>query len=721
MPRIKKFGRRKYSSNQHKKSKSTEELLLNSVESASRRKIKIPDLLKEQDSQNVNIIVELDLLSSLMKNLLCCKYCCSSEKIELREDLKSRRGLAVSLEIICHNCGESTSTMSSKISNKCYDVNLRLTYGMRAIGKGGAAARIFCGLMNLPPPPAKFERHNSLFLNVLKTISEDSMNAAVHEAVIANDNNSNIAVAVDGTWHKRGYSSLNGVVCATSVENGKVIDFEALTKYCSSCKGKKKPCENCAKNYEGFSGGMECRGVLSIFQRSETSRKACYTQYLGDGDSKGFLTIKEAKVYGDTEVEKLECVGHVQKRMGTRLRNILKMSKGIKLSDGKNISRRGRLTLKEVDSIQHYYGLAIRKNLSSVEDMKRAIWAIYFHKLCTEDNPQHSLEKDLLKKCLHGRTQNPNESFNKCIWERIPKTVFVGIETLKFGVMDAVICFNDGYVSRIKVFEALGIKPGYNTERALLIIDNKRIFEAERIFGLAIHQNDHQARRRFVEWAPNEIAVVPDFHKRILFSDEAHFWLNGYVNKQNCRIWSKANPQVYAETALHPEKLTVWCALWAGGIIGPYFFKNDEGHNVTVNGDRYRAMITNFFIPELNNYDVQELWFQQDGATCHTARATIDLLKDTFGNRLISRFGPVNWPPRSCDLTPLNYFLWVYVKSLVYADKPQTLDHLEDNIRRVIADIRPQMLEKVIENWTSRLDYIRASRGSPMPEIIFKM
>ncbi|GFX95487.1 hypothetical protein TNCV_4825021 [Trichonephila clavipes] len=83
----------------------------------------------------------------------------------------------------------------------------------------------------------------------------------------------------------------------------------------------------------------------------------------------------------------------------------------------------------------------------------------------------------------------------------------------------------------------------------------------------AIHQNDHQARRRFVEWAQNEIAVVPDFLKRILFSDEAHFWLNGYVNKQNCRIWSEANPQVYVETPLHPEKLTVWCALWAGGIL----------------------------------------------------------------------------------------------------------------------------------------------------------
>ncbi|GFX90810.1 uncharacterized protein TNCV_3166411 [Trichonephila clavipes] len=122
-------------------------------------------------------------------------------------------------------------------------------------------------------------------------------------------------------------------------------------------------------------------------------------------------------------------------------------------------------------------------------------------------------------------------------------------------------------------------------------------------------------------------------------------------------------------------------------------------------------MITNFFIPELNNHDVQELWFRKDGETCPTARATIDLLKDMLGDRLISRFGSVNWPPRSCDLTPLDYFLWGYVKSLVYADKPQTLDHLEDNIRRVIADIRPQMLGKVVENWTSKLDYIRASRG----------
>ncbi|GFU46119.1 putative transposable element [Trichonephila clavipes] len=183
--------------------------------------------------------------------------------------------------------------------------------------------------------------------------------------------------------------------------------------------------------------------------------------------------------------------------------------------------------------------------------------------------------------------------------------------------------------------------------------------------------------------------------KQISTPSSNELWLDttGFLNNNGLESVKNTLQGAFFGYALdHPEKLTVWCALWAGGIL----LQNDEGHNVTVNGDRYTAMITNFFIPELNNLDVQELWFQQDLAQHVTQLiATIDLLKDMFGDRLISRFGPVNWPPRCCDLTPLDYFfLWGYVKSLVYADKPQTLDHLEDNIRRVIADIRPQMLEK---------------------------
>ncbi|GFW81538.1 transposable element Tcb1 transposase [Trichonephila clavipes] len=69
------------------------------------------------------------------------------------------------------------------------------------------------------------------------------------------------------------------------------------------------------------------------------------------------------------------------------------------------------------------------------------------------------------------------------------------------------------------------------------------------------------------EWDRIPQLVIDSLIDSMPQSDEAHFWLNGYVNKQNCRIWSEANPLVYVETPLHPEKLTVGCALWAGGIL----------------------------------------------------------------------------------------------------------------------------------------------------------
>ncbi|QQP51831.1 Transposable element Tc3 transposase, partial [Caligus rogercresseyi] len=96
----------------------------------------------------------------------------------------------------------------------------------------------------------------------------------------------------------------------------------------------------------------------------------------------------------------------------------------------------------------------------------------------------------------------------------------------------------------------------------------------------------------------------------------------------------------------------------------------------------------------LTEMNLVNMWFHQDGATCHTARETMNMLKDEFGEQLISRNGPVSWPPRSCDLTPLDYFLWGYVKSLVYVDKPNTIEALQDNITRVIRRIQPEMLEQ---------------------------
>ena len=84
--------------------------------------------------------------------------------------------------------------------------------------------------------------------------------------------------------------------------------------------------------------------------------------------------------------------------------------------------------------------------------------------------------------------------------------------------------------------------------------------------------------------------------------------------------------------------------------------KNDR--HVNVNGERYRAMVEDCLWPELDELDINDMWFEQDGATSHTARVTIDLLKGKFGERVIPRNGPVEWPPRLCDLTPLDFFLW---------------------------------------------------------------
>lgn len=116
--------------------------------------------------------------------------------------------------------------------------------------------------------------------------------------------------------------------------------------------------------------------------------------------------------------------------------------------------------------------------------------------------------------------------------------------------------------------------------------------------------NDHAQRREFVEWIIEHQQVDPDFSKKIILSDEAHFHLDGFVNRQNCRIWGSENPRVIVEKQMHPQRVTVWCGFWVGGIIGPYFFENEAGQAVTVNGTRYRDMIRQFFLPQLDDIDV---------------------------------------------------------------------------------------------------------------------
>lgn len=216
---------------------------------------------------------------------------------------------------------------------------------------------------------------------------------------------------------------------------------------------------------------------------------------------------------------------------------------------------------------------------------------------------------------------------------------------------------------------------------------------------------DHPMRFRFAKWACDRLTEDADFAKKIIFSDEAHFDLGGYVNKQNCRIWGTENPHAYIEKPTHPKRVTVWCGFWSRGIIGPFFFENEQGVAVTVNGDRYRAMLNEFLFTKIEEDDIGNIWFQQDGATCHTAEATLDVLRPVFEDRIISRRADVVWPPRSCDLTPLDYYLWGAVKDKCYADKPETIDALKDNIREAIGEIQLHTIDNVLKNWTDRVGY----------------
>ena len=169
-------------------------------------------------------------------------------------------------------------------------------------------------------------------------VATDSMYQAVQE--IKGDDEKPIcyiAVSCDGMWQKRAYSSLNGIFTAVSVETWKAFDYNVLTKKCAQCtvwesrRGTDafeefmSTHENeCEINHEGSAGAVEAKGVVTCFSSLVEKYNLRYTQYLGDGDTKSFLEVVKSNPYNGTAVNKLECICHIQKRVGSRL---LKMRK----------------------------------------------------------------------------------------------------------------------------------------------------------------------------------------------------------------------------------------------------------------------------------------------------------------------------------------------------------------------------------------------------------
>uniref|UniRef100_A0A1B6JCK1 Mutator-like transposase domain-containing protein n=1 Tax=Homalodisca liturata TaxID=320908 RepID=A0A1B6JCK1_9HEMI len=284
---------------------------------------------------------------------------------------------------------------------------------------------------------------------------------------------------------------------------------------------------------------MEVAGALDVFRKSR-DRNVRYVRYLGDGDSNGFKKVVDDKPYGDeVEVRKLECVNHVKKRMGSRLRELKKRLGKTKLKDNRAIGGKNRLTNNDIDKLQEYYGLAIKRGGSDLQQMVKNVWATYFHKISNDDTPQHGLcpkgpeswcgynkaealhqtfshkshnlpyevmvqikqiyrdlaNPDLLKKCLDQKTQNQNESFNNAVWSKVPKNVFVRLNTLKLGIYDAVLTFNNGFTSKLDVYNKLGIKLSEKSVAALRNFDTIRLKKAEKS-ALDMTKEARVARRK---------------------------------------------------------------------------------------------------------------------------------------------------------------------------------------------------------------------------------
>ena len=230
--------------------------------------------------------------------------------------------------------------------------------------------------------------------------------------------------------------------------------------------------------------------------------------------------------------------------------------------------------------------------------------------------------------------------------------------------------------------------------------------------------DDLQRRLQYATSIQQHARTDPHFTHYLIMSDEAHFHLDGYVNRQNCRFWGESNPRELHHRQLHPRKCTVWCGVTSRNVIGPFFFESEDGNALTISGERYRDMIDNLLRIEIR--DRPGMWFQQDGATAHTARATLDLLQQLFGERIISKGMPFAWPPRSPDLTAPDFFLWGYLKEKVYRDKPATIEELKENIRIEIAALTPEILEKVMNNVIERARLCEVEQRGHLKDVIFK-
>jgi len=216
-----------------------------------------------------------------------------------------------------------------------------------------------------------------------------------------------------------------------------------------------------------------------------------------------------------------------------------------------------------------------------------------------------------------------------------------------------------------------------------------------------LKEPDQVNRVAYCRWFQTLLKENPGILHYTWFPEEAWFYLSGYVNSQNSRIWASENPNAEHEEPLHSEKMGVWFGISRQRLIGPIFF---EG---TIKTAAYME-IFNTFVNQLNDEELSVGYFQQGGATSHTSQASMAKIQSFFGDRVISKGV---WPPRSPDLTPPDYFLWKYLKGRVYQNKPRNIVALKADITEEIQAVTADVLARTFQNMARRVQSCLHANG----------
>lgn len=217
---------------------------------------------------------------------------------------------------------------------------------------------------------------------------------------------------------------------------------------------------------------------------------------------------------------------------------------------------------------------------------------------------------------------------------------------------------------------------------------------------------DDDKRLEFCEIMIERSRMDPAFLRKLVFSDECNFYCNGNINKHNTHYWAEENPHWRLECKTHYTRyLTVWAAIGWNGVIGLDISEQ------TMNGARYCKILNEHVVPYFQRNPT--MIFQQDGASPHYAIEARQILDERLPGRWLGRRGPTEWPARSPDLTPCDYWLWPYVKSLVFINNRQfeTLDSLREVIQKKINDIPLKMFRDSMRNYEKRIRQCRDSEG----------